>query len=702
MTFVPLPTWKGFVDFLPGKKGNVEVARSHFTRDNDAFVGWLSKSAYSFALVAECRKKKNINKSVIVWVPEYFCEVSLAPLREVGAKIFYYPIDEKLEPKYSSVYKMSTISVPDIFIFVHYFGFAKPIAKAREFCQKTGAWLVEDATHCFPNNKAIGTEGDFVFYSPHKILPIPDGAVLLAQSTGASKLNVDILSGLSLKEYVFNNKKNFVNNRFVNHNILWFIKRLLQKFGFRSKKIPLMFNDDASVFCWQTVKISDVSLRAIPKLLSAQMSVCLSRELNLKILDELVEMNPQLGLRPSLRSPQSEGTPYWASYSSLNSKKSFKILNEMGIPVSSWPDLNSNCKMDSNDHSTALRLRNENMFLPIHQSLKGHDLLSWFSHKKMNDSLKNITFEWDSLSLVEWNEFLLNCLYSNILQSWSYGEAKKKNSIWNLKRLAIKHNGILVAVAQVLQLKFGFFKIYRINRGPIFAKNCPESLKKSCFERVSKELGMLSAGRVLFWAPELRIQQENVTCIYTSRFKLLDVKGWSSSLLNLKLDESLLRAQLAGKWRNLLNSAQKNNLEVIKSSDEKTFTWLLENCLEMMKSRGEKFPIKLYQEIYNQMKTSGAHLTVSVALENKIPIAGIVCVPHGNTLTYFLGWSGSDGRRLRGHYLLLWAAIICAKKQGFDFFDLGGIDEVKTFGVANFKVGLGGERYRLIGEGISF
>ncbi|MCX7114446.1 MAG: peptidoglycan bridge formation glycyltransferase FemA/FemB family protein [Gammaproteobacteria bacterium] len=84
--------------------------------------------------------------------------------------------------------------------------------------------------------------------------------------------------------------------------------------------------------------------------------------------------------------------------------------------------------------------------------------------------------------------------------------------------------------------------------------------------------------------------------------------------------------------------------------------------------------------------------------ENK-PISGVIIVTHGIGCSYLLGWNGEVGRQLNAHNFLLWHAIKDAKNRGEVFFDLGGIlSNIKYKGIANFKSGLNGEKYALIGE----
>jgi lipid II:glycine glycyltransferase (peptidoglycan interpeptide bridge formation enzyme) len=91
-------------------------------------------------------------------------------------------------------------------------------------------------------------------------------------------------------------------------------------------------------------------------------------------------------------------------------------------------------------------------------------------------------------------------------------------------------------------------------------------------------------------------------------------------------------------------------------------------------------------------------LVVFRAMHDGDAVAGICVASHGSAATYLLGWNGDRGRALKANQYLLWQAIVNLKTSGFRWFDLGGVDEETTPGIAAFKLGLGGERYELVGE----
>jgi len=80
------------------------------------------------------------------------------------------------------------------------------------------------------------------------------------------------------------------------------------------------------------------------------------------------------------------------------------------------------------------------------------------------------------------------------------------------------------------------------------------------------------------------------------------------------------------------------------------------------------------------------------------PDGVLISVVSGNTAIYLVGVTNNVGRKYNANYLMLWQAIIDAKKRGCNWFDLGGLNENTSKGIAHFKYGVNGMKYDLIGE----
>lgn len=139
---------------------------------------WLSRSAWSLSVLAETFRLARKRRPVVA-VPDYICDQSLWALRQV-ADLVFYPIRDDLAPDWTACRDLPRI---DLFLLVHYFGWPNDAAEARRYCNRRSAWLIEDAAHVLRPIPGIGETGEAVLYSPHKLLPVPDGALLVARPT---------------------------------------------------------------------------------------------------------------------------------------------------------------------------------------------------------------------------------------------------------------------------------------------------------------------------------------------------------------------------------------------------------------------------------------------------------------------------------------------------------------------------------------
>jgi hypothetical protein len=303
-----------------------------------------------------------------------------------------------------------------------------------------------------------------------------------------------------------------------------------------------------------------------------------------------------------------------------------------------------------------------------------------------------------------------------MVQSWEYGNAKHEADGWKPIRLVIKdykHNP--VAIVQALYKGFSILGGFvRINRGPLML----ESVDNSHYHKIEQGVykAILSERKkrrwwVIFWAPEKEMNADNLKMINILRFKKRSkVIPWGSSRISLRLNEDELFGNLKGKWRNMLRKAQKNNLSIKcynGTSDQvldvidayktfqhkRNFTGISDKLLiSLSQQKTDCWSFYVYLAYSNQKET---------VLVNE-PDGVLISVVSGNTAIYLVGFTNNLGRKYNANYLMLWQAIIDAKKTGCNWFDLGGINENTSKGIAHFKRGVNAESYKLLGEFIIY
>ena len=109
-----------------------------------------------------------------VWLPSYLCSTMVEPSGRGGAIVRFYEMDYDL--KAASLDWMEEIQARDLVVVIAYFGVpvdSAPILEAK----RRGAWVLEDACQAMLS-QGVGRYGDFVLFSPRKILGVPEGGIL--------------------------------------------------------------------------------------------------------------------------------------------------------------------------------------------------------------------------------------------------------------------------------------------------------------------------------------------------------------------------------------------------------------------------------------------------------------------------------------------------------------------------------------------
>lgn len=105
--------------------------------------------------------------------------------------------------------------------------------------------------------------------------------------------------------------------------------------------------------------------------------------------------------------------------------------------------------------------------------------------------------------------------------------------------------------------------------------------------------------------------------------------------------------------------------------------------LALLENVGHKIQIKIYKTLSKNSQNASGFVFIA---------------QHGDTATYLLGWTSSEGRAQQANYLLLWKSIELAKNSNIKWFDLGGYNDSTPKGIKHFKKGIGGLKYTITGE----
>ena len=114
-----------------------------------------------------------------VLLPELICREVMASVHVLRAEAVFYPVSPQFCPSCSA----DDLTEAKAVLAVNYFGFPQELSVFREYCQRTGAALIEDNAHGFlsrdTSGELLGSRGDLGLFSFRKTIPVPDGGALI-------------------------------------------------------------------------------------------------------------------------------------------------------------------------------------------------------------------------------------------------------------------------------------------------------------------------------------------------------------------------------------------------------------------------------------------------------------------------------------------------------------------------------------------
>lgn len=302
---------------------------------------------------------------------------------------------------------------------------------------------------------------------------------------------------------------------------------------------------------------------------------------------------------------------------------------------------------------------------------------------------------WDEWDARAWDRLLAAGGSSSLEQCWAYGEALREVERCTVRRAVVLRDAEPVALFQAFG-KRALLQIVRILRGPLWLEADLPFGHRQAVLRLIRSQFRLARGELLIWSPELPASAENHGMMRSCGMRQM-VTGYSTPLLDLSPSLDNLRANLHGKWRNLLAAAERTDLRVRVATGGRPLAWLIERSEEHRRRKGLiGLPETLVRAIATALPIKDDLLVLTAVAETRW-VAGLLVVRHGATATYLLAWTGEEGRRLRAQNLLLWRAVMELRARGVVFLDLGGVDAVAAPGLARFKLGLGGRLNTLLG-----
>ncbi|MEQ8195214.1 MAG: DegT/DnrJ/EryC1/StrS family aminotransferase [Rhodospirillales bacterium] len=333
-------------------------------RENDRSFPF-SRAAWALKTLVDAYEAAANKPNAVLWLPDYFCNQPLSPLRRTGETLRFYPVNERLEPDWAALEAYAESEPPNLFILVHYFGNPADTTAARSFCDRHGAALVEDATHCLMPTPGIGENGDYVLYSLYKHIPVPHGGLLIVRPSGAFLLDrltaaFDALETSSPQPGV------------------WLAKRALQMtlpFLMRFRSRPAFDDDALSDELYEGPQFGTTARRFLTAALEGLPDIASRRQRHERDMRKALAGIP--GLAPLFAEATPDSVPYRAAFRADTPERAadcFTRLQKAGFLPEAWPDLPPEVKNAQHDHGTAIRLRRTVFLLPVDAAISTQDV----------------------------------------------------------------------------------------------------------------------------------------------------------------------------------------------------------------------------------------------------------------------------------------------------------------------------------------
>jgi lipid II:glycine glycyltransferase (peptidoglycan interpeptide bridge formation enzyme) len=301
---------------------------------------------------------------------------------------------------------------------------------------------------------------------------------------------------------------------------------------------------------------------------------------------------------------------------------------------------------------------------------------------------------WNALPRKAWQEF--HALHGGSLQqSWAYGEAMKTLGV-QAHRAAVMDGNKVLALAQFIGRRYlHYVTLASCTRGPVWSSAVNAQAQNLIYKELKKTIPTRMF-RVTLFSPDCPMEQVDPASVAGMQRVMT---GYSTVTLDLTPDEAGMRERMDRKWRNRvfrpLRSAQ---LSVQFKADMRDCKFLLQRELDQRIARNfHGLPTDFVPAFIDGHESPAQGYLVATTRHEGRTIASMLFLMHGQSATYYIGWSDEEGRKLSAHNVMLWQAMLHLKKKGIRQLDLGGINTHDLPGISRFKLATGGQVLTLAG-----
>lgn len=312
-----------------------------------------------------------------------------------------------------------------------------------------------------------------------------------------------------------------------------------------------------------------------------------------------------------------------------------------------------------------------------------------------------------------WNKFVADFPTGDLLQSFEWGELKRRSGGWEPIRLAVEEGGEIHAAISILKRK-----LPRLNKCIFYAPRGPVC-DFSNYEAVSTLIQAVKARALKENAILLKIDPpatvgdaQTLESLGKLGFKAIpDPNGFGGvqpkCVMQLDISSSLddILAGFKPKWRYNIRLAEKKGVQVRSDctrDDLRTFYELLKETA--VRDRFLVRAYSYYEDMWDTLVEPGYAKLFLTEYEGEA-ISGALSFIFGNRCWYTYGASSNRHRNVMPNHIMQWRMIEWAKEADCVVYDFRGVSPNQSgdqndhlYGLNRFKEGFGAEFVEYIGE----
>lgn len=298
----------------------------------------------------------------------------------------------------------------------------------------------------------------------------------------------------------------------------------------------------------------------------------------------------------------------------------------------------------------------------------------------------------------------------DLLQSFEWGEIKGRTG-WEPLRLMVWDKDQVRASISILQRELPLLKspIFYAPRGPVM--DFTDAAALDCLLHRVRELARERGAVMLKIDPPVPKFRGDVAAILSSRgFRHVD-KGLAFDgvqprfvmQLDLSPSEEEILAGMKGKTRYNIRYAERKGVRIKENCTRRDLAVFYQILLET--AQRDNFTVRAYpyfELLWDHLVHRGMGKLFMASYQGEY-LAGAFLFRLGPIAWYVYGASSNRHRNLMPNYLIQWAMIKWAKRQGCRIYDFRGVSgdldpESPLYGLYRFKTGFGASLVEYLGE----